>query len=121
MADVRAEDGDDAGRTANAARARLALLRGSAAEAYAAITSADAALRTLAEHRVAAEGALRHAAARHRAAARAVAAHARVRPGPLAQLATRFRAGRHWRERRTALAAAAADAERPAAPAPGRH
>lgn len=97
---------------AGAARARLAGLQHSAAEAYSAITAADDALRVLAGHRVAAERALRLAAARHQAAAGAAAAHARSRPGPLAQLATRFRAGREWRRRRPALGAALAAAER---------
>jgi hypothetical protein len=115
--DVGADDEKHAGPGADAARTRLALLQDSAAGAYAAITAADAVLRVLAERRVAAEGALRHATARHHAASRAVAAHARVRPGPVAQLASRFKAGRHWRERRTALAAAVADAERPLADA----
>jgi chromosome segregation ATPase len=102
----------DGGRTALTARAALAGLQHSAAEAYTAITAADDALRALAGHRVTAERALRLAAARQQAAARAAAAHARSRPGPLAQLATRFRAGREWRRRRPALEAALTAAER---------
>jgi len=115
--DVGAEDGKHADGEADAARARLALLRGSAAAAYAAITAADAELRALAARRVAAEGILRHAAAGHHAASRAVTAHQRPRPGPLAQLVTWFRAGREWRERQAALVAAVADAEQPLAAA----
>lgn len=105
---------EDAGATA---RARLAALQDSAADAYAAIAAADDALRALAERRVAAERDLRHAIARHHAASRAAAAHARVRPGPFAQLATGFRAGREWRERRAALEAALHEAQRPLATA----
>jgi hypothetical protein len=115
MPDVGAEDEKHADRDASAARARLALLQDSAAAAYAAITAADAVLGVLAEHRVAAEGVLRRAATGHHAASRAVTAHQRARPGPLAQLATWFRAGREWRERQSALAAAVADAELPLA------
>jgi hypothetical protein len=109
--DVGTEDGKHADREADAARTRLALLRGSAAEAYAAITDADAGLRALAACRVADEGRLRQAAARHHAASRAVTAHQRARPGPLLQLVTWFRAGREWRERQAALVTDAADAE----------
>src|SRR6266702_2539022 len=112
-----AEDGKHADREGDAARTRRALLRGSAAEAHAAITAADADLRALAACRVAAEGILRQAAARHHAAARAVTAHQRPRPGPLVQLVTWFRAGREWRERQAALVAAVADAELPLAAA----
>jgi hypothetical protein len=115
--DVGAEDGKHADREVDAARTRLALLRLSAAEAYAAITGADADLRALAVCRVAAEGILRHAVARHHAASRAVTAHQRARPGPLLQLVTWFRAGREWRVRQAALVAAAADAELPLADA----
>src|SRR5690349_9363719 len=97
---------------ADAARARLADLQRSAAEAYAAIAAADEALRILAGQRVTGEQALRLAAARHQVAVRAVAAHARARPGPLAQLATRFRAGREWRWQRPALDADLVTAER---------
>ena len=100
-----ADDGD-------AARAQLATLQRSAAEAYTAITVADDGLRVLATHRVTAERALRLAAARHQAAARAVAAHARTRPGPFAQLATRFRARGEWRREQPALEAALADTQR---------
>ena len=107
MPDVGAEDEKHADRDADTARARLALLQDRAAAAYAAITAADAVLRVLAEHRVAAEGVLRHAATGHQAASRAVTGHQRAKPGPLAQLATWFRAGREWRERQAALAAAA--------------
>jgi chromosome segregation ATPase len=103
--------------TAVTARARLAALQDCAADAYAAITAADAALRALAGRRVAAERELRHAVTRHHAVSRAAAAHARVRPGPLAQLATRFRAGREWRERRAALDAALHETQRPLATA----
>jgi hypothetical protein len=115
MPDVGAEDEKHADRDAATARARLALLRDSAAAAYAAITAADAVLCGLAEHRVAAEGVLRHAATGHHAASRAVTAHQRAKPGPLAQLATWFRAGREWRERQAELAAAVAGAELPLA------
>ena len=111
MPDVGAEDEKHADRDADTARARLALLQDRAAAAYAAITAADAVLRVLAEHRVAAEGVLRHAATGHQAASRAVTGHQRAKPGPLAQLATWFRAGREWRERQAALATAAAAAE----------
>lgn len=117
MPDVGAEDEKHADRGADAARARLVLLQDRAAAAYAAITAADAVLRVLAEHRVAAEGVLRHAATGHHAASRAVTAHQRAKPGPLAQLATWFRAGREWRERQAELAAAVAGAELPVADA----
>jgi len=102
---------DDVGGV-DAARTQLADLQHSAAEAYAAITAADEALRVLAGHRVTAERALRLAAGRHQAAARAAVAHARSRPGPLTQLTTRFRAGRDWRRQRLALDVALAAAER---------
>lgn len=104
-------DSGGAGST-DAARARLAGLQHGAAEAYAAIAAADEALRVAAGHRVDGERALRFAAGRHAAASRAVAAHTRARPGPLAQLATGFRAGREWRQRQPVLAAALAAAER---------
>jgi hypothetical protein len=104
-------DAGAAGR-ADAARALLAGLQQGAAEAYAAIAAADAALRVAARHRVDSERALRFAAGRHAAASRAVTAHARSRPGPFAQLATGFRAGREWRQRQPALEAALAGAER---------
>jgi hypothetical protein len=107
----RSGDADDA-RRAEAARARLEDLQHSAAEAYAAITVADDALRVLARQRVTAERVLRLAAAHHQAAWRAAAAHARARPGPFAQLATRFRVGREWRQARPALETALADTER---------
>jgi hypothetical protein len=97
---------------ADAARAVLAGLQQSAADAYAAITAADDALRVLAGRRVTAERALRRAAARHAAAARAAAAHARARPGPFAQLATGLRARREWRQQRPVLEAALGAAER---------
>src|ERR1700722_19609966 len=96
---------------ADAARALLAGRQHKAAEAYAAITAADGALRLAAGHRVSAERAARPAAGPHAAAARAAAAHARARPGPLAQLGTGFRAGREWRRQRPALEAALAAAE----------
>lgn len=108
---VRA-DGGTAGGGPDAARARLAGLQRDAAEAYAAITAADEALRVLARHRVTAERALRLAAARHQAVSRAVAAHARARPGPLARLATRFRAERQWRQQRPELESALTAAAR---------
>jgi hypothetical protein len=97
---------------ADAARARLPELQRSAAEAYAAIKVADDRLRVLAMHRVSAERALRLAAERHHAASRAAAAHARARPGPLAQLATRFRARSAWRQEQPALEAALAGTDR---------
>ncbi len=103
--------GGGAGR-ADAGRALLAGLQHGAAEAYAAIVAADEALRAAARHRVTSERALRLAAGRHAAASRAVAAHARARPGPFAQVATWFRAGREWRRRQPALEAALASAER---------
>jgi hypothetical protein len=103
MTTERGKDGDCA---------LLAGLQHSAADAYAAITAADEALRVLAGQRVAAERALRLAAGRHQAAARAAAAHARSRPGLLAQLATRLRAGREWRRQRAALETALAAAGR---------
>jgi hypothetical protein len=106
------DGGEGGGVDAGAARARLPDLQRDAAEAYAAITAADDALRVLAGHRVTAERALRLAAARHQAASRAVAAHARARPGPFARPATRAGAVRQWDEQRPALEAALADAER---------
>jgi hypothetical protein len=106
----RPEDADGAGR-ADTAGALLAGLQHSAAEAYAAITLADDALRVFAGRRVTAERALRFAAARHAAAARAAAAHARARPGPFAQLVSRFRARREWGEQRPGLEAALSAAE----------
>jgi hypothetical protein len=122
---ARAEDGDlaacasharlprdaDGARIPDAARARLAGLQHAAAEAYAAIAAADEALRVAARHRVTSERALRLAAGRHAAASRAVAVHERARPGPFAQLATWFRAGREWRQRQPALEAGLAGAE----------
>ena len=99
-------------RQAGAAGARLALLRASAAGVYDAIVAADDALRVLAERRVAAERVLRNVAMLHRVASRAAEAHALARPGPVALLATRLRAGREWRERRAILAQALTDAER---------
>jgi hypothetical protein len=105
------------GGTADAARSRLADLQRGAAEAYAAITAADDALRVAARRRVTAERSLRLAAARHQARARAVAAHARARSGPFAELTTWYRAGREWRRARPVLEAALADAERQVAAA----
>jgi hypothetical protein len=95
-----------------ASGARLAVLRASAAAAYDAIIAAEDALGILAGRRVAAERVLRNVALLHRVAASAAAAHARARPGPVALLATRLRAGREWRERRDILAEALTDAER---------
>lgn len=117
MPDVGQEDRKHADHEAEAARRRLALLQDRAAEAYAAITASDAELCALAARRVAAEGILRHAAARHHAAAQARTEHQRARPGRAAQLVTLFRAGREWRERQAALAAAVAYAETPLADA----
>ena len=99
-------------RQPGAAGARLALLRASAAGAYEAIVAADDALGILAGRRVAAERVLRSVAMLHRVASRAAEAHALARPGPVALLATRLRAGREWRERRAILAQALTDAER---------
>jgi hypothetical protein len=99
-------------RQADAAGARLALLRASAAGAYDAIVAADDALGVLAGRRVAAERVLRNVAMLHRVASRAAEAHELARPGPVALLATRLRAGREWRERRAILAQAVTDAER---------
>jgi len=96
----------------DAAGARLASLRASAACAYEAIVAADEALGVLAGRRVAAERVLRDVAMLHGVAARAAAAHARARPGAVALVASRLRAGREWRERRAILAQALADAER---------
>jgi phosphate uptake regulator len=96
----------------DAAGARLAVLRASAAGAYDAIVAADDALSVLAGRRVAAERVLRGVAMLHRVAAQAAAAHARARPGPVALLASRLRAVREWRERRDILAEALTDAER---------
>jgi hypothetical protein len=107
MTAERAEDG-----TRDATRARLADAQRGAAEAYAAITAADDVLRVVARRRVTAERAVRLAAARHQAASRAAVAHTRTRPGPFAQLATWFRAGREWRRAQPVLEAALADAER---------
>ena len=94
-----------------AAGARLAVLRASAAAAYDVIVAADDALAVLAGRRVAAERVLRHVAMLHEVAAGAAAAHARARPGPVAVLRSRLRAGREWRSRRDILAQALADAE----------
>jgi hypothetical protein len=91
---------------------RLAGLRASAAGAYDAIVAADDALGVLAGRRVAAERVLRNVAMLHRVAASAAQAHALARPRLLALLATRLRAGREWRDRRTILAQALTDAER---------
>jgi hypothetical protein len=104
--------GEQQARQPDAAGARLAILRASAAGAYDAIVAADEALRVLAGRRVAAERVLRHVATLHQVAARAADAHARARPGPVALLASRLRAGREWRERRAILAQALTDAER---------
>ena len=93
------------------AAARLTVLRSSAGDAYDAIVAADDALGVLAGRRVAAERVQRDVAMLHRVAARAAEAHARARPGPLAVLASRLRAGREWRERRSVLAEALRDAE----------
>ncbi|HEY3882271.1 MAG TPA: hypothetical protein VGM12_27080 [Trebonia sp.] len=97
---------------ATAARARLAALQRGAAGAYATITEADAALRTVAARRVAAERVLRHAAAVRQAAVRAAAAHARAQPGLFGQLASGLRARARWRRGQAALDAAVAEAER---------
>jgi phosphate uptake regulator len=94
-----------------AAGARLAVLRASAGGAYDAIVAAEDALGVLAGRRVAAERVLRDVAMLHRVAARAAKAHAQARPGPVALLASRLRAGREWRERRAILAQALTDAE----------
>ena len=107
----RADTGAGDTGAGDTAPVRLAGLQRSAAEAYAAITLADDALRVFAGRRVTAERALRFAAARHAAAARAAAAHARARPGPLAQLVSRFRARREWGEQRPGLEAALSAAE----------
>ncbi|TVZ05429.1 hypothetical protein EAS64_12840 [Trebonia kvetii] len=103
---------DQHARQPGAAGARLALLRASAAGAYDVIVAADDALGVLAGRRVAAERVLRNVAMLHRVASRAAEAHALARPGPVALLATRLRAGREWRERRAILAQALTDAER---------
>jgi hypothetical protein len=103
---------DQRARPPEAPGTRLAVLRASAAGAYDAIVAADVALGVLAGRRVAAERVLRDVAALHRVAARAAEAHARARPGPVALLASRWRAGAAWRERRDILAAALADADR---------
>jgi hypothetical protein len=99
-------------RRLGAPSARLALLRASAAGAYDAIVAAEEALGVLAARRVDAERVLRDVAMLHRVATRAGEAHARARPGPVALLASRLRAGREWRERRAILAEALTDAER---------
>lgn len=117
MPGEHADNGHRAGNAAEAAMVRLAALQDEAAEAYAAITAADAALRAIAARRVVAERVARAAAARHHRAARAAAAHTRTRPGPLAQLASRFRAGQAWRAERSALDAALAATQRPLADA----
>jgi hypothetical protein len=102
---------------AQAARSRLAALQDSAADALAAITAADAALRAIAVRRVAAEQQLRQAVAARQAAARTAAGHARAQPRRVANLASRFRAGPDWRRGQAALDAAVAAAERPLADA----
>jgi hypothetical protein len=88
--------GEQHERQPDAAGARLASLRASAADAYDAIVAADDALAVLAGRRVAAERVLRHALAR---------------PGPAVLPCCRPRARREWRERRAILATALADAE----------
>lgn len=98
-------------RQPEAAAARLASLRASAAGAYDAIVAADETLAILAGRRVDAERVLRHVAMLHGVAARAAHAHELARPGAAALFASRLRAGREWRERRAVLAAALADAE----------
>jgi hypothetical protein len=115
--DERAPDSGHAASAADAVRARLAARQDEAADAYTAITAADAALRPLAQRRVAAEQLLRHAAARHHAASRAAAAHARARPGPLAQLRSRLRARSAWRARDAGLQAALTQTQPPLAEA----
>jgi len=102
---------------AEAARTRLAALQHSAAGAYAAIIAADAALQAAAGRRITAERALRQALAVRQAAARAAAAHDRARPGPVALLASRFRARSAWGRGQASLDAAAAAAEHPVADA----
>ena len=99
--------------SADAARALLAGLQHGAAEAYAAITAADEALRVLAGHRVTAERALRLAAARH--AGGLAGRRPRTRgPGPARSPSWPPGSAQEgeWRQRRPALEAALADAER---------
>lgn len=98
---------------ADSARARLAALRQDAAAVYTIIAQADEALRGLAVRRVAAERDLRLWGTRHLAASKVAAAHTLDRPGPFAQLTTRFRAGREWRARQNAIEAVIADTEEP--------
>jgi hypothetical protein len=95
LADERAE--------AALALSRLPGLRREAAAAYDAITVVEDRLRTLASQRVAAERSLRADWHRYGATLQALDAHARVKPGLLALLATRFRAQREWRARRDSL------------------
>jgi hypothetical protein len=114
MAAERCEPHVDA---AEAPRARLAALQRDAADAYTAISAAEAALGDVAARRVAAERVLRHAAAVRQAAARAAAAHARTRPGLLASLVSGLRARPRWRRRQAALDAAVTEADRPLADA----
>jgi hypothetical protein len=100
---------------AAALRARLAALQRDAADAYTAISAAEAALGDVAARRVAAERVMRHAAAVRQAAARAAAAHARTRPGLLDQLVSGLRARPRWRRRQSALDAAVTEADGPLA------
>src|ERR1700761_6240612 len=117
MPDDFAVDRGGAGDAADRARVRLASLQVDAAQAYAAITAAEVALRVLAEHRVAAERIARHAAARHAAAARGADTCARARRGVVAGLAGGLQARAEWRAELALRQAALAEAERPLAEA----
>jgi len=105
------EHEDHVTQPADSARGRLAALQQDAAAVYAVIAQADENLRRLAVRRVAAERDLRLWGTRHLVAAKVAAAHALDRPGPFAQLTTRFRAGQEWRARQNAIEAVIAETD----------
>lgn len=92
--------------------ARVPSLKHDAQRAFAAITAADAELRTLEAQRPAAEDRLRDADMRHRAASDALENHWCGKPGLIISLSTRFRAGREWYAEHATLSEAHRDAER---------
>jgi chromosome segregation ATPase len=114
MTAERCDRHEDAAR---AARGRLAALQDRAADAYAAVTAADAALRAVTARRVTVEKALRQAASVRATAVRAAAAHTRARPGLAVTLASGLRARSRWRSEQALLDAAVAAAARPLADA----
>lgn len=82
---------------------RLPMLRQDARSADAAISAADAELRTLEAHRLAAEDRLQDAGRRHSKTSDALEGQRRDKPGLLVSVSTRFRAGREWHAEYTAL------------------